>query len=200
MSVWTILLGIVLLAVAVAAILRVHSLLRPEPFPPWLTLRGLFFSRDRTLERSGVGPGLCVLEVGPGSGYLTEPAARLVGADGQLVCLDLQIEMLRKVRARTSENAPALVRASGSELPFRDGSFDLVFMVTVLGEIPDKRQALREFGRVLRAGGRLAVTEALPDPDYIRAPVLRRLATGAGFEPRERSGSWLHYTQVFMRP
>ena len=63
---------------------------------------------------------------------------------GQLVCIDLQREMLRKVRARLGPRTLWLVQASGSQLRFRDGVFDCSFLVTVLGEIPDKRGALAE--------------------------------------------------------
>jgi len=70
-----------------------------------------------------------------------------------------------------------------------------------MGEIPDKRGALLEFARVLRSGGTLAVSEAaLFDPDYVRAPVLQRLARGAGFEPHERFESWFQYTHRFSKP
>jgi len=60
------------------------------------------------------------------------------------VCIDLQREMLRKVRARLGPRTLWLVQASGSQLRFRDGVFDRSFLVTVLGEIPDKRGALAE--------------------------------------------------------
>jgi len=52
------------------------------------------------------------------------------------------------------------------KLPFDDNSFDVVYTVTVLQELPDKNRALKEMKRVLKPGGILAVTEFLPDPDY----------------------------------
>jgi ubiquinone/menaquinone biosynthesis C-methylase UbiE len=123
----------------------------------------------------------------------------MLGRTGRLVCLDLQIEMLRQVRERIGAAGAELVQASGSSLPFRDGCFDLAFLVTVLGEIPDKRAAMDELARVLRRGGTLAVTESFPDPDYVRTPVLRRLAMVAGFEIGERLGNVAHYTQRLHR-
>lgn len=206
MSVAKALLTGLLALIALAAAARVRSRLRPRPFPPWMTpilespLRRLFFSRDETLARCGLAPGLRVLEVGPGAGYLTEKAAGQVRPGGRLVCLDVQMEMLRKVRARSIDPPPGLVCASGSQLPFRDDAFDLVFLVTVLGEIPDKAAALREYARILRPRGVLAVTEALPDPDYIRTPALERMARGAGFVSQRRIASRTHYTYRFTRP
>jgi len=189
-----------------AAGLRIRSLWWPSAFPPWATryleggLRRRFAGAEQTLCRSGLERGMRVLEVGPGGGYLSEQAVSMLGDEGRLVCLDVQIEMLRKVRERVGAARAGLVQASGSSLPLRDGSFDLVFLVTVLGEIPDKRAAMAELARVLRPGGTLAVTEAFPDPDYVRTPVLRRLATQAGFEPGERRGNATNYTQQLRKP
>lgn len=187
--------------VVFAAAVRVRSLLHPTAFPPWMTPL-LEWGRDPELimERSGLAPGERVLEVGTGAGYLTRFALERVGPGGRLVCVDLQREMLHKVRARLGPRTPPLVQASGSELPFRGGAFDRAFLVTVLGEIPDKRGALAELSRVLRTGGVLAVTESLPDPDYVRAPALRRLAEAAGFRAGERFGGWREFTQHLVRP
>ncbi len=187
--------------VAFVVFFRVRSLLAPRAFPPWMTpileLRGR--DRDRILDRAGLTPGDRLLEIGPGAGFITEKAVERVGRAGRVVCLDIQIEMLRKVRARLGDGA-ALVCASGSQLPFRDGAFGRALLVTVLGEIPDKRRACEDLFRVIRPGGTLAVEEGLPDPDYIRTPVLRRLVEAAGFESGERFGNWADYTQRFARP
>ena len=187
-------------------VLHVVSLVRPAPFPPWLTpilegpLRRRMQNPERCVEQSGLMPSLTVLEVGPGAGYATEAAVRKLAGSGRLVCVDLQLDMLRQVRARLGTDAPSLVCASGSELPFRDGIFDLTFLVGVLGEIPDKEGALREYRRTLRPGGTLAVTEGFPDPDYVRPSVLRRMAVRCGFEVCERFSPFPSYTQRLRRP
>lgn len=187
-------------------ILHVASLIRPAPFPPWLIpllegpLRRRLQNPEQCVEQSGLAPGMTALEVGPGAGYATGAALRKLCRSGRLVCLDLQLEMLRQVRTRLGPHAAILVCASGSQLPFRDGVFDLTYLVSVLGEIPDKEAALREYRRTLRPGGTLAVTEGFPDPDYIRASVLRRMAVRCGFEVSDRFSSFPSYTQRFRRP
>ena len=195
-----VLLTVFLGVVAIGVFARVRSLIRPSAFPPWLTpVLEAGRNPDLIMERSGLSEGERVLEIGPGAGYLTEFALSRIGPTGRLVCLDLQIEMLRKVCKRLGDRAPLLVCASGSELPFRDGVFDRTFLVSVLGEIPDKQGALAEQARVIRRRGVLAVTEAIPDPDYVRTSVLRRLAEAAGFQTGERLGNWLNFTQRFLR-
>jgi ubiquinone/menaquinone biosynthesis C-methylase UbiE len=160
-------------------------------------LRRRSFSPEAAAQRHGVAPGMTVLEVGPGDGYLTVAAIHRMSPGGRLICLDVQLSMLRKLRKALGSNTPPLVCASGSELPFPSSTFDLIFLSHVLGEIPDRTAALAEYARVLRPSGTLAITEGLPDPDFIRAARLIKMARAAGFQPAERFGRALHYTQRF---
>lgn len=193
-------LWILFAVVLLAAAARARALVRPRAFPPWMTpiLEWPGRDRERTLERAGLAAGERVLELGPGGGFLTERAVERVGPRGRVVCLDLQRGMLRKVRARVG-GAALLVQASGSALPFREGAFDRAFLVRVLGEIPDKHAALAELHRVIRPGGELAVDEGMTDPDYVRVPVLRRLAERAGFRVGEKRGGLTSYAQRLER-
>lgn len=177
----------------------------PRPFPPWMTpllhspLRRRGFSPETAAQRHGIAPGMSVLEVGPGDGYLTPAAIDRATPAGRVIGLDLQLAMLRKLRRALGSRTPPLVCASGSQLPFRSDAFDLVFLAQVLGEIPDRRAALAEYARVLRPNGTLAITEGMPDPDFIRCGRLVRMARAAGFRSGERFGHRLHYTQRFYR-
>ena len=178
---------------------------QPTPFPPWLTpllatpWRRRYFSPEEAAARHGIRPGMRVLEIGPGGGYLTGAAADLLGAAGRLVCLDVQQAMLRKLRSSLAPRSICSVAASGSQLPFRNEAFDLVYLVHVLGEIPDRSGALRECARVIRPDGVVAVTEGLPDPDFIRGARLLRMASEVGLLPTERFGGRWHYTQRFAK-
>jgi SAM-dependent methyltransferase len=198
--------GAVLIVVVALAGVVMFRRVYPAPFPPWMTpildtpSRRRKFSPELAAERHGIEEGMRVLEVGPGGGYLTAAARRRAGPAGTLIGLDIQLPMLRKLRRNLGTETPTLVCASGSELPLRDGSMDLIFLCEVLGEIRDKRGAFEEYYRVIKPGGTLAVTEGMPDPDYVRASVLTKLAVGAGFEPAERFGGWSLYTQRFTRP
>jgi ubiquinone/menaquinone biosynthesis C-methylase UbiE len=72
-------------------------------------------------------------------------------------------------------------------------------MVTVLGEIPDKRKALLEIKRVLKDEGLLAIGEFLPDPDYPRKSTVTGWCHDSGFELNEQFGNWLHYLLTFEK-
>lgn len=197
--------GVIIVCIALTGVV-IYRRAYPTPFPPWMTpildtaARRRKFSPELAAERHGIEEGMRVLEIGPGGGYLTAAARRRVGPTGKLICLDIQLSMLQKLRRILGAETPPLVCASGSELPLRDGSIDLVFLCEVLGEIRDKRRALEELYRVIKAGGTLAVTEGMPDPDYVRSSVLTALAVDAGFEPGSRFGGWSLYTQRFSRP
>lgn len=138
----------------------------------------------RTLEEMGVGAGHTVLELGPGPGYFSVEAVRLAGPGGRLVCLDIQRAMLEILGKRLLEaGAPAgLITGDGMQLPFCEDAFDRVFLVTVLGEIPDMGVALREIKRVLRPGGVLGLSETFLDPDYVTEGTLRRVCAEAGLD------------------
>jgi SAM-dependent methyltransferase len=156
-----------------------------------------------TLERVGIEPGECVLELGPGPGAFTVDAARRVGPEGRLIAVDIQPEMIARVRARVREagldNVETHVR-SAYDLPLEDSSVDRAFLVTVLPEIPDPARALAELRRVLKPGGALSITEQFTDPDYRFPRETLRSVEAAGFYLESRRGNFWAYTVNFWVP
>jgi ubiquinone/menaquinone biosynthesis C-methylase UbiE len=73
-----------------------------------------------------------------------------------------------------------------------DRVLDHIFLIAVLGEIPDRRLALAEFRRVLRTPGFLSIAEQLPDPDFITRKTLRRGLSAAGFTEERTRGHLFH--------
>jgi ubiquinone/menaquinone biosynthesis C-methylase UbiE len=186
---------------------RLTGRLRPRPCPYSLAGalempgRRLLAGPRRVLDAFGVGPGVTVLEIGPGTGFYSAEVARRVGPSGRLVCLDVQAEMLQHARrvVHASGVEAAFLRADARALPLRSGSVDHVLLVTVLGEIPDRALALAEIRRALRPGGRLSVSEQFPDPDFVTIRTLRRELAVAGFVERETRG-WLLYASTWVKP
>lgn len=166
-----------------------HHLLNP--------LRGLILSPRALVRRLKLRPDSTVLELGPGPGYFSPEVARAV-PEGKLVLVDVQREMLDMARERLEARGIGNVeyrRADAGSLPAEPESFDAVFLVAVLGEVPDRSACLREIHRVLRPEGLLSITEfKIGDPDFIPLPELLASVRSAGFRCCARQGILFHYT------
>jgi SAM-dependent methyltransferase len=101
------------------------------------------------------------LDVAAGTGASLMPAARRIGASGRVVGLDIApgmvARLLETIEAQGLENAEALV-GDAESLPFDDESFDTVLCGFGLFFFADTKLALAEIYRVLRTGGRFAVS------------------------------------------
>jgi len=163
-------------------------------------LRGLIHPVRRTLTRAHVEPGATVLEIGPGTGYFSVEVSRMIGPGGRLLCLDIQPPMLADLSERLRDagviNADLLL-GDATRLPLAEDSVDTAYLVAVLGEIPDRPQALRELRRALRPGGVLSITETLTDPDYQLEDSVRDVCRAVGFEPLDHVRGLLGYTMNF---
>ncbi len=154
------------------------------------------------IRRSGIEPGMSVLDLGCGSGALALPLAYFVGEQGRVIAADLQSHMLQQL---TAHMAPAdfhrilPVQATAYALPLASASLDACVMSSALQEIPDRHRALREVWRVLKPGGVLAVTEFLIDPDYPFRSTTIRLGEAAGFEVEAVEGPFWNYTVRFRK-
>lgn len=111
-------------------------------------------------------PGELAVDVGTGAGFT---AAALAAAGARVVALDPTIPMLERTRELAIERRLAidLVSAQGEALPFASGSFDIVACRLACHHFPDLPAALREFRRILREDGRVAIadTTAPEDPE-----------------------------------
>ena len=152
--------------------------------------------------RHGIMPGMTVLEVGPGNGRYTIETARRVGDAGKVVSIDIEPKMIERVRQRAQAEGITNLETQMADvynLPFEDGIFDAIYMITVISEIPEPQRAMREFYRVLAPSGTLAFSELLTDPDYPLAHTLIRKATAANFHLKRNLGNLFAYTLVFEK-
>lgn len=116
--------------------------------------------------------GETVLDLGSGAGADVLISARRVGPAGRAIGLDMTDEMLELARrnagAAGAQNVE-FVRGHIEEIPLADGSVDVVISNCVINLSHDKAQVLREVARVLRPGGRFAVSDVIADPDMDEA-------------------------------
>lgn len=144
-------------------------------------------------------PGERMLELGPGTGLQTLHIAPQLGPEGRLDIVDIQQEMLDHVMGRAAEKSLENVhphRADARELPFEDQTFDAVYLVTALGEIPEPGRVLAAAARVLKPGGRLVVGEFF-DRHWIPFGRLHRLADAEGLHLTARRGPSVAYLARF---
>jgi SAM-dependent methyltransferase len=158
-------------------------------------------------------PGETVLDLGSGAGFDCFLAAKRVGRTGRVIGVDMTPEMIAKARdnARRIEAANVDFRLGEIEhLPVLDASIDAILSNCVINLSPDKAAVFREAFRVLKPGGRLALsdvvaTKAMPPEVAMNIEAytgciagaaseeaIRTLLTGAGFEDvtvRVRPGS-----------
>ncbi len=204
-----ILVGVFLLYQVLSRVIRKAVRMPAPPLLGYLLdtrMRRWFQPADKLIERSGIKPGMTVLDLGCGSGAFTFFVARAVGEHGKVYAVDMQPAMLKQLKRKLAKHQNPGVgnievkRAVAYALPFADGSIDLVYTVTVLPEIPDRSRALREVSRVLKPGGILAVTEFLPDPDYPLRSTTVREGEMERFLLEGTFGNLWNYTVRFRKP
>lgn len=142
---------------------------------------------------AGLRPGEVVLDLGAGGGFDVFIAARKVGPAGRAIGVDMTPEMIALAR----RNAAAYRERTGLDnaefrlgeiehLPVADSSVDVVISNCVINLSPDKPQVYREIARVLRPGGRIAVSDIVlkrPLPAALREDTLALVGCVAGALP-----------------
>jgi ubiquinone/menaquinone biosynthesis C-methylase UbiE len=176
--------------------------------PEWMAnaidnpLRRKLQPPEKTAIRHGIKPGMRVLEVGPGNGTYTLGGAYQIGPEGELVTIDIEPKMIMRVNQRiAAEGITNIVArvANVYKLPFEDQSFDLIYMIAVINEIPDIPRALGEFHRVLKPAGTLVFSELFMDPDYPLAGTLIRIVQAVNFRLKAKIGNFFYYTLIFEK-
>jgi ubiquinone/menaquinone biosynthesis C-methylase UbiE len=128
----------------------------------------------RNLVAFGLRDGMSVLEVGSGPGFVTEWVSRLI-PNGSITCVEIDPIMVNYARQhleKASQCQYRIIESSIIKTDLPDDSFDFAFARIVFEHIPGRIEALNEIKRLLKPGGRLALTEGdyainlLTDPHF----------------------------------
>ena len=128
------------------------------------TLDELAPVRDKVLENASLAEGDVVLDVGAGDGLIAFGALARLGPSGRVIFSDISRDLLNHSRklAQGIQDRCTFVEAAAEDLhPINDCSVDVVTTRSVLIFSKNKRQAFREFYRVLRPGGRVSIFEPI---------------------------------------
>jgi ubiquinone/menaquinone biosynthesis C-methylase UbiE len=123
------------------------------------TQRYVHVCAHRLVELSGLHNGAQVLDVATGTGWAALAAGRTIGPAGHVVGVDMSPGMLQEAQRKmvAADLANVELREGDAEhLDFADNSFDVVLCASALFFLPHMLEAVREWQRVLRPGGRVA--------------------------------------------
>jgi ubiquinone/menaquinone biosynthesis C-methylase UbiE len=120
-----------------------------------------------------------------------------------VTAFDLQPGMLERVRARAQAEKLGniqFVQGAAGEGKLGRNVYDRALLVTVLGEIPDRKAALAEIFDSLKPDGILSVTEVIADPHFLKRASVTGAANSVGFVEKGFFGNRISYTINFEKP
>jgi demethylmenaquinone methyltransferase/2-methoxy-6-polyprenyl-1,4-benzoquinol methylase len=148
--------------------------------------------RDFLVESSGMAQGNTHLDICTGTGSVALRASHAVGEKGgKVVALDFSRGMLNKAKRKIRDGGLGnihLVEADVANLPFREGTFDIVTCSHAMYELPAavRRKSLAEVKRTLKTGGSFVMMEhEVPKKPFIRFLYYVRLTSMGSFENRQ---------------
>jgi ubiquinone/menaquinone biosynthesis C-methylase UbiE len=149
--------------------------------------------------------GMTVLDVGCAMGFFSLPAARMVGLNGKVICIDLQQKMIdvlqRRARRAGLFHSMELRLCAEDGLGLRDraGTADFAFAIAVVHEVPDSALLFQEIHQTLKPSGHLLVVEPKGHVSVEAFDATVATAPEAGFAVLERSKNRFGHTVLLKK-
>ncbi len=153
-----------------------------------------------------VKPGMTVLDVGSAMGFFSLPLAEMVGPGGKVVCVDVQPKMLQVLRRRAAEAglAERIETYVSSEdsigLQGREDSLDFALAFTMMHEVGNQANFLREIYQMLKPGAALLLTEPIKHVSRAEFDRTVCLAQQVGFVITDHPFIRLSHTVLLQKP
>ncbi len=134
-------------------------------------IRRLIQPPSELIDKLGIAPSDVAVDFGCGPGFFTTELAKRTK---KVFAVDISSEMLLKVKNKVTKAKVANVQflqSDGKNLQLEDNSVDLILLVTVYHEVGDNEAVLKEFHRILKPTGKLAIVEVIKKGALPSAPV-----------------------------
>ncbi len=136
-------------------------------------------------------PGEHVVDLGSGAGIDAFMASKRVGSKGSVIGIDMTPEMLERARSNATRGGFENVdfrEGRLESLPVESGSVDAITSNCVINLVPDKGRVFREAARILKPGGRMVISDIVPDgrlPEAIEKDVYAYVGCVSGATLRD---------------
>ncbi|MBI4516968.1 MAG: methyltransferase domain-containing protein [Deltaproteobacteria bacterium] len=143
------------------------------------------------VDALGIMPGMCVADIGAGTGYFSRYLSTAVGENGSVLAAEPEPNLLGHLRQRAETEGsanltPILASFDNPRLPA--GAVDLVLIVDTFHHIDDRLNYFRRLQRALKPGGRVAIVDFKKEEAPVGPPVEHKLAREQVVEELQRAG------------
>jgi ubiquinone/menaquinone biosynthesis C-methylase UbiE len=174
----------------------------------------MFSDPEKNIAQLSLGEGNYVADFGSGSGFYSFAAAEAVGSTGRVYALDIQKDLLQKVKKEAQARHLANIEIIWSDLDhlggskLREASMDAVVLANILFQLENKDNPIQEVKRILKKGGRVLVIDWLSSfggvgpqaKDVLSKEKSQELFVKHGFVlDREISAGAQHYGFIFRK-
>lgn len=156
----------------------------------------MFSSPEQNIEKVHIDPGMKIADLGSGTGFYSIAAAKLTGPSGRVYSVDVQKELLEKLKNESLNQRISNIETIWADLDEMNGTkladniIDRVIVANVLFQVENKENLIKEAKRILRPNGKLLFVDWTdsygglgPQPkDVMKPDVARVLFEDGGFE------------------